>query len=286
MRNLIAFLIKNSSWFIFIFLELICFYFIFQYNSYQRSIFLGTSNEVVGEVYDVSGEVISYFGLKKANEELLLRNAELQDRMLSLEDYIYQRAIDSLKTQAILKDSLIRNDNQFEFIIARVINNSVSRIENYIWINKGEKAGIKTEMGVVSEQGIVGIVRAVSANYSVIQPVINPKTILSCKVKGSNIPGSLTWTGEDYRYVNLEGFPRYEKFEKGDTIITSGYSGIFPEGIVVGYIEDSKGQSDDNFLTLKVRLSTDFATLKNVLVIKNNNIQEIVDLEKLVTDGK
>ena len=286
MRNLIAFLIKNSSWFIFIFLELICFYFIFQYNSYQRSIFLGTSNEIVGEVYDVSGEVVSYFGLKKANEELLLRNAELQNRMLSLEDHIYQRGIDTLKTQAILRDSIIRNDIQYEFIISRVINNSVSRIENYIWINKGEKAGIKTEMGVISEQGIVGIVRAVSANYSVIQPVINPKTILSCKVKGSNIPGSLIWTGEDYRYVNLEGFPRYEKFEKGDTIITSGYSGIFPEGIIVGYIEDSKGQSDDNFLILKVRLSTDFATLKNVLVIKNNNIQEILDLEKQVTDGK
>ncbi|HCO67548.1 MAG TPA: rod shape-determining protein MreC [Dysgonomonas sp.] len=285
MRNLIAFLIKNSSWFIFIFLELICFYFIFQYNSYQRSIFLGASNEIVGKVYNISGEVVSYFGLKRANEELLLRNAELQDKLLNLEDYIYQKSIDSLKTRAILKDSVIK-DNQYDFIISRVINNSISRIENYIWINKGSKEGIRTEMGVVSEQGIVGIVRSVSENYSVIQPVINPKTILSCKVKGSNIPGSLVWTGEDYRYVNLEGFPRYERFEPGDTIITSGYSGIFPEGIIVGYVEDSKGQSDDNFLTLKVKLSTDFATLKNVLVIKNNNKQEIIDLERLVSDDK
>lgn len=285
MRNLIAFLIKNSSWFVFIFLELICFYFIFQYNSYQRSIFLNVSSEVVGRVYNVSGEVISYFGLKRANEDLLLKNAELQDKILSLEDYIYGIKTDSVKSQAVLSDS-IRSLNRYEWITARVINNSIARLDNYVWINKGSKSGIETEMGVISEHGIVGIVRAVSANYSVVQPVINPKTILSCKVKGSNIPGSLVWTGEDYRYVNLEGFPRFEKFEKGDTIITSGYSDMFPEGLMVGIVEDSKGQSDDNFLILKVRLSTDFASLKNIIVIRNNYRREIMDLEEVISNGK
>jgi len=248
-------------------------------------VYVSVSNEIVGRVYSVSGEIISYFGLKKANEDLLIKNAELQDRLLNLEDHIHSLQSDTLKTRAFLNDSVL-NANQYEFIIARVINNSISKLENYIWINKGSKDGITSEMGVISQQGIVGIVRAVSTNYSVVQPVINPKTILSCKVKGSNTPGSLIWTGEDYRYVNLEGFPRFEKFEKGDTIITSGYSGIFPEGIMVGYVEDSKGQSDDNFLILKVMLSTDFASLKDVLIINNNNRQEIIDLEKQVYNDK
>ncbi|MDU1903833.1 MAG: rod shape-determining protein MreC [Dysgonomonas sp.] len=286
MRNLIAFLIKNSSWFVFIFLEIICFYFVFQYNSYQRSVYLNSSNEIVGRVYDISGNVISYFGLREVNEDLLLKNADLQERVFELEKYIHTIHTDTLKSHAFIKDSTITNTRQYEHIIARVINNSISKAENYITINKGSNDGISKEMGVISQQGIIGIVRAVSSNYSVIQPVINPKTILSCKVKGSNIPGSLVWGGDDYRYVNLQDFPRYERFEIGDTVITSGYSGIFPEGIMIGVVEDSKGQNDDNFLILKVRLSTDFSTLKDVLVIKNHNRDEIIGLEKeiLVND--
>lgn len=286
MRNLIAFLIKNSSWFVFILLEIVCFYFVFQYNSYQRSVYLNSSNEIVGRVYAVSGNILSYFGLREVNQDLLVKNAELQNQILNLNVYIHKLETDTLVTHAILQDSLQLSNNPYQYIICRVINNSISHAENYITINKGTKDGIAQEMGVISQQGIVGIVRAVSTNYAVIQPVINPKTILSCKVKDSNIPGSLVWTGEDYRYVNLEGFPRFEKFEKGDTIITSGYSGIFPEGIIIGQIEDSKGQSDDNFLTLKVKLSTDFSSLKDVLVIKNNNRNEIIELEKEISDDK
>lgn len=286
MRNLIAFLIKNSSWFVLIFLEIICFYFVFQYNSYQRSVYLNSSNEIVGRVYGISGNIISYFGLRDANEDLLLKNAYLQEKVSDLENYIHKLETDTLTTRAFIRDSTIADTKQYEYIIARVINKSVSRAENYITINKGRNDGITKEMGVISQQGIIGIVRAVSANYSVVQPVINPKTILSCKVKGSNIPGSLVWGQDDYRYVNLQDFPRYEKFEIGDTVITSGYSGIFPEGIMIGVVEDSKGQSDDNFLILKVRLSTDFSTLKDVLVVKNHNREEITELEKeiLVND--
>lgn len=282
MRNLIAFLIKNSSWFLFILLELVCFYFIFQYNSYQRSIFLNSSNEIVGRVYGVSGNVLSYFGLKEANQDLLIKNAELHNRVLALEEYIYATSTDTLKTKAILQDSLSNND--YDFIISRVINNSIAQIENFITINKGSNSGLHTEMGVISQQGIVGIVRAVSPNYAVVQPVINPKTALSCKVKGANTPGTLIWDGKDYRYANLEGFPKFEKFELGDTIITSGYSRIFPEGIMIGIVENSQGQSDDNFVTLRVRLSTDFGTLKDVLVLKTENRQELSNLEKETTE--
>lgn len=285
MRNLIAFIIKNSSWFVLLFLEIICFYLVFQYNSFHRSVFFNSSNEIVGRVYSFSGNIISYFGLRETNQDLLEKNAALQDRILSLENYIHiQNESDSLITDAYIADSTL--NSPYQFIVSRVLNNSISQIDNYIQINKGSNSGIEPEMGVISQQGIVGIVRSVTPNFAIVQPVINPKTVLSSKVKGSNTPGSLVWDGKDYRYINLEGFPRFEKFERGDTIITSGYSGIFPEGIIIGIVEDSKGQKDDNFLTLKVRLSTDFASLKDVLIIKNKNRQEHIELEKVTTDGK
>lgn len=283
MRNLIAFLIKNSSWFVFILLEVVSFYFIFNYNSFQRSIYLNSSSEIAGRVYDISGNVMSYFGLKAVNQDLLVKNAELQSRVLSLEDYIHNRLADSIHTEAILQDSI--NQTQYDFIVARVINNSIAQIENYITINKGKKSGLHNDMGVISQHGIVGIVRAVSDNYSVIQPIINPKTALSCKVKGSNTPGTLTWNGKDYRYASLERFPRFEKFEVGDTIITSGYSGMFPEGIMVGIVESSSRENDDNFLALKVRLATDFSTLKDILIINNENRVELSELEKEINNN-
>lgn len=282
MRNLIAFIVKNSSWFLLVFLEVISFYLIFQYSSYPKSVFFNSSNEVVGKVYTISGNIVSYFGLRETNQDLLEKNAYLQNRVISLENYAHSLMADSLKTEAILKDSV--EVDPYNFIIARVIGNSISQAQNYIRINKGSNAGISADMGVISQQGIVGIVIATTPNFSLIQPVINPKTILNCKIKGSNAPGSLVWDAQDYRYANLEDFPRHEKFEEGDTIITSGNSQIFPEGIMVGIVEGFEKQKDDNLLILKIRLSTDFATLKDVLIIENKYRQEFIDLEKKITN--
>lgn len=282
MRNLIAFIIKNSSWFLLIFLEIICFYLIFQYSTYPRSIFFNSSNEVVGRVYTISGNVISYFGLREANQDLLEKNAYLQNKVSSLENYLHTITTDSLQTEAMLKDSV--EADPYNFIIARVIGNTISKAENFIRINKGSSAGIEPDMGVISQQGIVGIVISTTKNFSLIQPIINPKTILNCKIKNSNAPGSLVWDAQDYRYANLEDFPRHEKFEKGDTIITSGNSLIFPEGIMVGIVEGFEKQKDDNLLILKVKLSTDFATLKDVLIIENKNRSELLELEKNIVN--
>lgn len=282
MRNLIAFIIKNSSWFLLILLEIVCFYLIFQYNSYQKSIFFNSSNEVSGRIYAISGNLISYFGLRETNQDLLEKNAYLQNRIFALENYVHSVSTDSLKTEAILKDSL--ELDSYNFLIARVIGNSVSQIQNYIRINKGSNSGVKQDMGVISQQGIVGIVVATTPNFSLIQPIINPKTILNCKIKGSNAPGSLVWDSQDYRYADLKDFPKHEKFHEGDTIITSGNSQIFPEGIMVGIVEGFDKQKDDNLLILKVRLSTDFATLKDVLIIDNKSGSEYIELEKNIAN--
>lgn len=280
MRNLITFLLRNSAWFLFIFLEIICFYFIFQHNAYQRSVFLNSSNDLVGRVYLISGSVQSYFGLREKNKELLDINGELQAQIWSLEKVLADQNLDSLRTSAILADSL--NNFNYEFIPAMVVNNSVALKNNYITINKGENDGVAKEMGVISHKGVVGVVRGTSKNFAVIQPILNTDAFLSCKIKDTNAPGTLVWDAKDYRYASLEGFPRFEKFEKGDTIVTSGFSNIFPQGIIVGVVEDSEPQSDDNFLKLKVKLMSNFGNLQNVLIIKNSPRDEILKLEKEV----
>lgn len=281
MRNLIAFLIKNSYWFLFIFLEVVCFFFIFQYNSYQRSIFFNSSNEIIGRVYSISGNVSSYFNLRKNNEELLFENAVLQQRVLSLENRVQGLVADTITvTDAFSPD--LDHLTDYKYIVARVISNSVSQAENYIVINKGSKDGIKAEMGVVSHKGIVGFVRNVSSNYAIVQSTLNPKTQLNCKVKTTNTSTTLVWNGSDYKHATLKDFPRYEKFKEGDTIITSGISKFFPEGFVVGMIKGATNQRDDNFYSLQVELATDFASLSNVLIIDNYSQKEITNLKEEV----
>ncbi len=284
MRNLINFLLKNSSWFVFIFLEIICFYFVFSGNSYQKSIFLNSSNEITGRVYSISGSILSYFGLREENQELLQRSTELEAQISELKNYIFKIEADSIKTEAFIRDSLGHRTEPL-YIIARVEKNSISLVENYIIINKGKNDGVKVDMGAVSQQGIVGVVRATSPNYAIIQPVLNPHSRFSCKILNSNAAGILIWEGGDARYARLTEYPKYENVAKGDTVVTSGFSDFFPEGIMVGVVEDYKSEADDNFHSLKIKLSTDFGSLKNVWLINNSN-DEIKELENKVNNVK
>lgn len=285
MRNLINFLLKNSSWFVFIFLEIICFYFIFSTNSFQRSVYFNSSNEITGRVYAITGGVLSYFGLRTENEDLLKRNTELQSQISELKEYIYKLENDSLKTDAFLADSLGRKYIPQQYILARVESNSISQVYNFIIINKGKNDGVKTDMGVASQNGIVGVVRDVTSNYAVVQPVLNPNSRFSCKILNSNTAGTLVWDGGDSRYADLTEYPKYEKVAVGDTIVTSGFSDIFPEGIFVGIVEDFKSESNDNFYTLKVKLSTDFGALKSVFLL-NIKDDERKELEEKIKNAK
>lgn len=284
MRNLINFLLKNSSWFVFIFLEIVCFYFIFSSNSFQKSIYFNSSNEITGRVHAISGGILSYFGLRTENEDLLKKNGELQSQVKRLQDYLYSIEKDSLKTTAFLNDSL-NNINSQEYITARVESNSISQVYNFIIVNKGRKNGVRNDMGAISPQGIVGVVRDVTDNYAVIQSVLNPNSRFSCKILSSNTAGTLIWETGDSRYVSLTEYPKYEKVEKGDTIVTSGFSDIFPEGIFVGTVEDFKSETNDNFYTIKVKLSTDFGALKNVQLI-NIKDEERKELEEKIKNAQ
>ncbi|MDR0995971.1 MAG: rod shape-determining protein MreC, partial [Tannerella sp.] len=163
---------------------------------------------------------------------------------------------------------------------AKVVNNSVAYLSNYITINKGKSDGLHPDMGVLSSEGVVGIISTVSEHYAVVIPILNPKFRLSCKVAGSNYFGSMSWNGRDISYAQLEELPRHVAFQVGDTIVTSGYSSIFPEGVRVGTVSSFKKQRNDNFYALTVKLASDFHDLGTVLVIRNYHQKERKQLEQ------
>jgi rod shape-determining protein MreC len=163
-----------------------------------------------------------------------------------------------------------------------VLNNSIFRQHNYITLDKGRSAGVKPEMGVISSEGIVGVVRGVSENFSSVISLLNSELSVSAKLKNSGYYGSFNWTGRDYRYGKLQDIPLHVDVSIGDTVITSGYSAIFPEGILVGFVEEYQ-EKGGRFLELTVELSTDFKKLNNVYIVKNLLKEEQKELENEFT---
>lgn len=278
MRKLLEFLISKRHWLLFIFLEVISFVLIYRNNAYQRNIIFSSANAVSGRIASVSGGVVSYLNLREINRDLSEHNSRLELKILDLQEQLEILKTDTTRFEGSAPDS---TDHvfPFDFVMARVIYNSISYISNYITIDKGSKDGIAPDMGVVSDKGVVGIVSSVSKNMAVVIPVLNPKFNLSCKLKGSSYFGSMTWNGRSIRYANLEQLPRHVEFAHGDTIVTSGFSTIFPPGVIVGTISSFENDKDDNFYSLEVKLSTDFTSLTNVRVIRNYRQKEQQELE-------
>ncbi|MCC8144401.1 MAG: rod shape-determining protein MreC [Tannerellaceae bacterium] len=279
MRELLDFLVRKRHWFLFVFLEIVSLTLIYRNNAYQRNIMISSANVVTGHLVAVSGGVTSYLNLREINKELLERNGQLELQLLALQDQLEWLLTDTAAfTGVIPTDSA--GQLPYDFITARVINNSVTHLSNYSTIDKGRKDGIQPDMGVVSDKGVVGIVSTVSDNFAVILPILNPKFRLSCKVLGSSYFGSLSWNGRDIRHANLDELPRHVPFQVGDTVVTSGYSAVFPEGLIVGTIDDFEKQRDDNFYSLRVTLASDFAGLSKVRVIRNYQQTERTALEQ------
>lgn len=238
-----------------------------------------------GTIYGISNSVISYFGLKGENEKLVRRVISLEEENLSMKDYLFHLKNDTSEVEALLKKIPLRKDF-YKLIPAKVINNSISQSYNYITIDKGANDGVKKEMGVCSHNGIVGIITFTSDNYALIQPILNPDTNIGCKIQRTEAFGVLKWEGHDSRYAYLKDYPRYKTYEVGDTVVTNGYSDMFPEGIMVGIVEDGEIQLDDNFYSLKIRLSTDFSTLSNVTLIDDSAFEEQQELENKSKNAK
>jgi rod shape-determining protein MreC len=276
MKNLINFLIQYSVVFLFLFLEIVSFTLIVKNQEFQRSIFLSSSNSMVSEMYEWSNSIVEFFKLRAANENMSEENTALKNQIINL-----QNKIATMQPEA--SDSVhfrVPPEMEYQFISAKVINNSTNKLQNYITINKGAIDGIKTDMGVISDEGVVGIVKTVSNRFAVVIPILNPKIEISCKFKRNNYSGPLLWTGEDYRYANLTDIARHVELALGDTLITSGLTSTFPEGIPVGNIEDFHIKESDSYFDIKVKLAVNFRTLSHVKIINYINYNEQKALEK------
>lgn len=276
MRNLLNFLLKYNHWFLFILLEVISFVLLFRFNHYQHSVYFSSANAVAGKVYEVSGGITSYFHLKSVNEDLLDRIMELEQQNHNLEDVLGRHLSDSTELNSI------RNlpNTDYQVFKARVINNSLNLVDNYITLNRGSKDGIRPEMGVVDGNGVVGIVYDTSSHYSRVISVLNSKSSISCKIVGSEYFGYLKWEYGDSRYAYLKDLPRHAEFNLGDTVVTSGYSTVFPEGIMIGTVDDMADSNDGLSYLLKVKLATDFGKVSEVRVIARTGQHEQKELEQ------
>lgn len=276
MRNLLNFLLKYNHWFLFILLEVISFVLLFRFNHYQHSVYFSSANAVAGKVYEVSGGITSYFHLKSVNEDLLDRIMELEQQNHNLEDALGRHLSDSTELNSI------RNlpNTDYQVFKARVINNSLNLVDNYITLNRGSKDGIRPEMGVVDGNGVVGIVYDTSSHYSRVISVLNSKSSISCKIVGSEYFGYLKWEYGDSRYAYLKDLPRHAEFNLGDTVVTSGYSTVFLEGIMIGTVDDMADSNDGLSYLLKVKLATDFGKVSEVRVIARTGQHEQKELEQ------
>lgn len=271
MRSLFRYLLKNHAFVLFILLETLALAMVFNYNSFQRAKYLNSANRISGNVYEMFHSVTGYFGLIKDNKELADENARL--RMLLENQRPLVAGTDSLARGFLPEDSVIR------LITARVISNSVNQSFNYITLNKGTEQGIKPDMGIISAKGIVGVVGQVSESYSMGLSVLNRRWSVSAKLKNSGYYGSLYWPGMDYRIAKLSEIPLHVEIAPGDTVVTSGYSTIFPEGILIGTISDFTKPDGENYYSIDVLLSVDFKSLSHVEVVDITDKQEIEQLE-------
>lgn len=278
MRNLFNFIIRNSHWLVAILLIAFSFYLVFACNSYQRSVYLTSANRVVGWTYAVANNVTSFLHLKKNNQQLLERNAQLERDLFALKAQMELKAADdSVAVEAFVADTT--EQVRFDFIPAEVVNLSFAGPNNFITLNKGASHGVRPDMGVISQRGVVGVVSNVSDRFSMVIPVINPKFRLSAKLKNSENYGSVSWNGKNVRQAQLGELPKHESFQVGDTVITS-FSRIFPKRLVIGTVSGMGESKDDNFNTFTIQLATDFYSLQDVFIIRDALYEEQKTLEE------
>ena len=282
MRNLLDFLIKYHHWFVFILLEVASGVLLFQYNSYQGSVWLSSANAVVGKVYEWESGVLQFFSLREVNEQLTKRNFYLERQV----DQLRRLYTDLTKDTTVLERNELQFLSQYQLIPAKVVDNSVNRTDNMMTIDKGRADGVEVDMGVACGNGIVGVVYLTSDHYSVVIPVLNASSSrISCSIRNSDYFGYLHWYGGDPSVAFVEDVPRHAKFKLGEWVVTSGFSTIFPSGVLVGKIEKAYNSSDGLSYKLQVRLSTDFSKVRDVCVISDKGIAERALLMQMARDS-
>jgi len=273
MKSLLNFLVRTHFLLLFILIEIFSISLLVNNNSFQRSRMVNISREFSGNYHRKLADLKEYFELRDINQQLVEENTRLLNILESTyksDEIFFRNVTDTIYNQ------------RYFYTPARVVNNSVNKMHNFITLNKGKEQGIKPDMAVVSNGSVVGVVKGVSENFATVISLLNLDFKISAKVKKNGYFGSLSWDGKDYQKAVLNEIPLHADIQVGDTIITSGFSSIYPEGILIGYIENFEELSG-SFYTIYVRLSTDFKRLNYVNVIGNLTQNEIIDLEQEAT---
>lgn len=270
MQQIINFIIRYKNFLLYIFLLIISLGFTVQSHSYHQSSFFNSSNWIAGNIYQTSFSVTSYFDLNNENKGLIEENKRLRDELFNIKI-----------TDLIELDSV-----QMSYTIAsgQIIKNSYTNLRNYITINKGKKDSIKTDMGVITAKGILGIVENTSNSFANVQSILNENSNINAKIKNTNHFGSLVWNAKTYNVVQLIDIPRLVPLTIGDTIVTGAMSSIFPEDIPIGTIKKFNLDTSKSFYTIDVALFNDMTNIKNVYIVNNINRQEIQQLEAKTND--
>ena len=282
MRNLLDFLYKYHHWLVFLVLEVVSVVLLFQYNSYQGSVWFSSASAVAGKAYELESKMTAYLSMAKENEELTMRNI-YQERQL---DQLRRLYAEATKDTTDMERKGLEFLSQYQLIPAKVVENSIHKLENLITIDKGRKDGVEPDMGVACGNGVVGVVYLVSDHYSVVISALNAASSrISCAIRGRGYFGYLHWYGGDPSVAYVEDVPRHAKFKLGEWMVTSGFSSIFPSGVQVGKIEQAYNSSDGLSYKLKVRLSTDFGNVRDVVVISDKSIAERAALMQAARDS-
>lgn len=272
MRNLLNFILRYSKWFVFTLYVVISLILLVSRNSYRQSVYLTSANAVTGTIFGTWSQVTGYFHLKSINDRLQASNAELQNEVLNLKSELAEY-------RALTSDTLPHEGSErYGYVSAAVINNNTRHPRNYFTINRGKLDGVSTGMGVVDQSGVVGIVNVAGDHMARVISLLNETQHFSVKLKNTPFIGSLSWKGSDPSIGYVEEMPRHIVYHIGDTIVTSGYSTSFPEGIPVGVILNRTRGADDSFFSFKVKLLPDFKALSTVRVIKDIYKSEIDSL--------
>lgn len=279
MNRLIEFLKANIHHLLFLVIELVALGLLIRGSAYRHSVFLSSASEVMGQAQELSHTANQYLKLKEANVELMARNAELETELRTLQHQLDRIMVDSLSWSRISTDSIIR-PFPYQYKVARVVGNMLFSKSHYLTLDIGKKDGIDLDMGVLSSRGVVGVIVAVGTSYAKVLPLTNKSFHLNCRVAGSPYAGTLSWDGVAYSHTLLTNLPKHAEFQVGDSVVTSSYSSIFPEGVLVGMVEREGVSPNDHFRALQIRLATAFEDLKYVYVIQNFERSELKALEQ------
>jgi rod shape-determining protein MreC len=276
MNNLFRFIVRYYLFFFFLLLEGFCFYLIYQNNRYHQAAFVNMANSANGKLYQTVSGVTDYFYLRQTADSLAAENASLHAR---LKESINDTALTVIKQTDTMAHKL---EQVYTYIPAKVIHNSVNLSANYIYINRGRNQGITTQMGVISPGGVVGQVVNVTDDYAAVMSLLNKNFKVSAKLRNSNYFGTLSWEGKNTSLAKLKEIPKHVKINIGDTIVTSGYSELFPENVIVGKVKHVNAEPEENFLDIDVTLSTNMNNLSYVYVVNNLKRKEFLILDTVV----